>query len=90
MRSLIGWMLDEGWKHPTFSDRTFILLAAHDARQARIPYEFVCGVTLKVTRTLIGGHILHAARDWRVRELPHDFGDRIQWCACGCGFTPSW
>lgn len=41
VRSLIGWMLDEGWKHPTFSDWTFILLAAHDARQARIPYEFV-------------------------------------------------
>lgn len=41
VRSLIGWMLDEGWKHPTFNAWTFILLAAHDARQARIPYEFV-------------------------------------------------
>lgn len=41
VRSLIGWILDEGWQHPAFDQWTFILLAAHDARQARIPYEFV-------------------------------------------------
>jgi hypothetical protein len=41
VRSLVGWMLDEGYKLPAFTDWQFILLAAHDARQARIPYEYI-------------------------------------------------
>jgi hypothetical protein len=41
VRSLIGWLLDEGYRHPTFNDWRFVLLAAHDSRQARIPYDFV-------------------------------------------------
>jgi len=41
VRSIVGWMLDEGISHPTFASWDFILLAAHDARQARIPYDFI-------------------------------------------------
>lgn len=41
VRSLVGWILDEGYKIPAFRDWQFILLAAHDAKQARIPYGFI-------------------------------------------------
>ena len=41
VRSLVGWILDEGYKLPAFEGWNFLLLAAHDARQARIPYEFI-------------------------------------------------
>ena len=41
VRSLVGWILDEGHKLDAFRLWNFILLAAHDARQARIPYEFI-------------------------------------------------
>jgi hypothetical protein len=41
VRSLVGWILDEGHKLPAFREWTFLLLAAHDAKQARIPYEFI-------------------------------------------------
>jgi hypothetical protein len=41
VRSLVGWILDEGYKLPAFRDWQFILLAAHDAKQARIPYGFI-------------------------------------------------
>jgi hypothetical protein len=38
VRSLIGWMLDEGQKLEPFRNWTTILAAAHDAKQARIIY----------------------------------------------------
>lgn len=38
IRSLCGWMLDEGYKLPAFREWLLMQLAAHDARQARIPY----------------------------------------------------
>jgi hypothetical protein len=41
VRSLVGWILDEGYAIPAFDQWTFILLAAHDAKQARIPYDFI-------------------------------------------------
>lgn len=41
VRAIVGWMLDEGYKLPAFKEWNFILLAAHDAKQARIPYEFI-------------------------------------------------
>jgi len=41
VRSLVGWILDEGHKWDTFRKWEFILLAAHDAKQARIPYDFI-------------------------------------------------
>jgi hypothetical protein len=41
VRSLVGWILDEGHKWDTFRKWDFILLAAHDAKQARIPYDFI-------------------------------------------------
>ena len=41
VRSLVGWLLDEGYRYETFRDWTFVLLAAHDAKQARIPYDFI-------------------------------------------------
>lgn len=41
VRAFIGWILDEGYKHPAFKDWDLILLAAHDANQARIPYDYV-------------------------------------------------
>jgi len=41
VRAIVGWMLDEGYKLPAFKDWNFILLAAHDAKQARIPYGFI-------------------------------------------------
>jgi hypothetical protein len=36
-----GWLLDEGHKWDTFRKWDFILLAAHDAKQARIPYDYI-------------------------------------------------
>ena len=41
VRSFVGWLLDEGHKWDTFRKWDFILLAAHDAKQARIPYDFI-------------------------------------------------
>lgn len=41
VRSLVGWLLDEGHKWDTFRKWDFILLAAHDAKQARVPYDYI-------------------------------------------------
>lgn len=41
VRSFVGWLLDEGFKWDTFRKWDFILLAAHDAKQARIPYDYI-------------------------------------------------
>lgn len=41
VRSICGWIMDEGWRLDAFRDWTFLLLAAHDAKQARIPYDFI-------------------------------------------------
>ena len=41
VRIIVGWMLDEGQSLPPFSEWTTILLAAHDAKQARIIYDGV-------------------------------------------------
>ena len=41
VRSFVGWLLDEGHKWDTFRKWDFILLAAHDAKQARIPYDYI-------------------------------------------------
>jgi phage terminase large subunit-like protein len=41
VRAFVGWLMDEGYKWDTFRKWDFILLAAHDAKQARIPYDFI-------------------------------------------------
>jgi hypothetical protein len=41
VRSLVGWIMDEGHKWDTFRQWQLMLLAAHDAKQARIPYDFI-------------------------------------------------
>jgi hypothetical protein len=41
VRGIVGWILDEGHKWDTFRKWDFILLAAHDAKQARIPYDYI-------------------------------------------------
>ena len=41
VRSLVGWLMDEGYKLDAFSGWIMALLAAHDAKQARIPYDFI-------------------------------------------------
>jgi hypothetical protein len=41
VRAFVGWLLDEGYRWDTFRKWDFILLAAHDAKQARIPYDFI-------------------------------------------------
>jgi len=41
IRAIVGWILDEGYKWDTFRKWDFILLAAHDAKQARIPYDYI-------------------------------------------------
>lgn len=41
VRALVGWLMDEGHKWDTFRKWDFVLLAAHDAKQARIPYDFI-------------------------------------------------
>ena len=41
VRAFVGWLMDEGYKYPTFQKWDFILLAAHDAKQARIPYDYI-------------------------------------------------
>ena len=41
VRIIVGWIMDEGYRLDAFEDWRFILLAAHDAKQARIPYDFI-------------------------------------------------
>ena len=41
VRSIAGWVMDEGYKLPAFEQWRLLLLAAHDAKQARIPYDFI-------------------------------------------------
>jgi hypothetical protein len=41
VRVIMGWVLDEGHKIPALQAWYFMLLAAHDASQARIPYDFI-------------------------------------------------
>jgi len=41
VRAFVGWLMDEGHKWDTFRKWDFILLAAHDAKQARIPYDYI-------------------------------------------------
>lgn len=41
VRSLVGWLLDEGHKIEPFRAWDLVLLAAHDAKQARIVYDYV-------------------------------------------------
>ena len=41
VRIVVGWLMDEGYRLPAFEAWNFILLAAHDAKQARIPYDFI-------------------------------------------------
>jgi len=41
VRSIVGWLLDEGWKVPAFAAYRHMTMAAHDANQARIPYDLV-------------------------------------------------
>jgi hypothetical protein len=43
VRSLIGWMMDEGQHLPPFEGWSAILAAAHDSRQARLVYRGVMG-----------------------------------------------
>lgn len=43
VRSLFGWLLDEGRCLPAFAGWTTLLAAAHDAKQARIIYKGVFG-----------------------------------------------
>ncbi len=48
VRSVFGWMLDEGRCLPPFQKWTTLLAAAHDAKQARIIYRGVLGDLLNV------------------------------------------
>jgi len=41
VRSLVGWLMDEGYRWDAFKKWDFVLMAAHDAKQARIPYDFI-------------------------------------------------
>lgn len=41
VRALVGYLLEHGSQHPLFRNWQLILLAAHDATQARIPYDFI-------------------------------------------------
>ena len=41
VRAFVGWLMDEGHKYAAFKKWDFILLAAHDAKQARIPYDYI-------------------------------------------------
>lgn len=43
VRIILGWMLAEGHRLPAFAPWTTMLTAAHDAKQARIPYRGVYG-----------------------------------------------
>lgn len=58
VRALNGWLLDEGYKIPAFKAWDFSLLAAHDAKQARIPYDYI-------RRDLVK----HAGVGWKERTL---------------------
>lgn len=41
VRGITGWLLDAGWKLPAFEHYKHMTMAAHDANQARIPYDLV-------------------------------------------------
>ena len=41
VRGIVGWLLDEGYKWDTFRKWDLVILAAHDAKQARIPYDYI-------------------------------------------------
>ena len=41
VRAIVGWLLDVGWKVPAFEHYKHMTMAAHDANQARIPYDLV-------------------------------------------------
>lgn len=61
VRALVGWLLDEGYKLPAFKAWDFALLAAHDAKQARIPYDYI-------RRDLVS----HAGIGWKEKALNVD------------------
>jgi hypothetical protein len=56
VRSLVGWILDEGYKLEPFHTWDLILLAAHDAKQARIVYDYVRRDTESYARISGWGH----------------------------------
>ena len=60
VRSLVGWLLDEGHKWDTFRKWDFILLAAHDAKQARIPYDYIRRDVLSYADISTWGHTARA------------------------------
>lgn len=47
-RVLVGWIMDVGYKVPAFEQWRYLLLAAHDAKQARIPYDVIRRDLLKL------------------------------------------
>jgi len=56
VRALVGWIMDEGHKWDTFRQWGFILMAAHDAKQARIPYDFIRRDLLTYADINLWGH----------------------------------
>jgi phage terminase large subunit-like protein len=67
VRSLIGWILDEGHKLEPFALWDLVLLAAHDAKQARVIYDYVRRDTESYARISGWGHTARIQGKGRAR-----------------------
>ena len=71
VRAFVGWLMDEGYKWDTFRKWDFILLAAHDAKQARIPYDYIRRDLLSYAEISTWGHTARAGKGARARATQY-------------------
>jgi len=71
VRAFVGWLMDEGYKWDTFRKWDFILLAAHDAKQARIPYDYIRRDLLSYAEISTWGHTARAGNKARARATQY-------------------
>ena len=71
VRAFVGWLMDEGHKWDTFRKWDFILLAAHDAKQARIPYDYIRRDLLSYAPISTWGHTARAGQGARARATQY-------------------
>jgi hypothetical protein len=56
-RALVGWIMDVGYRVPAFEEWKYIMLAGHDAKQARIPYSAIRADLLRLDSPTVGRHV---------------------------------
>jgi phage terminase large subunit-like protein len=90
VRSLVGWLLDEGHKWDTFRKWDFILLAAHDAKQARIPYDYIRRDLLSYAEVSTWGHTARATNRTRARAPGQSSMTHHLWACGGAQMMMMW